>query len=226
MRSDKNPGGKGKIAPKNIARTNPFVRLIVNRAFMILALLVIIVGSFGSCALFAPSFFSQMIKSVQSAGLSVYTVVLGVTGNPALKIVTYESDVTVQTTVSRDLGMLSFVYGESADIVGTVHVSLGSDLKNNQFGVLSCDLDVNSLRVSDSHALLAGVAFDPQQIKQAAYSALEKQASQQAIANYWPQARQGLTGQFSSWALGIKVPEIPTATDCPSNTVAAPSPPP
>jgi hypothetical protein len=200
---------------------NPFIRLIVNRLFMLGALIVVIVVGFGSCALFAPAFFAQTIKAAQSAGLSVYTVVLGITGNPALQVVSYESDVSAQTTVNRDMGVLTLLYGESANIVGTVHVSLGADLKNKQFGVLNCDLDVNTIRVSEQHAPLAGSAFDPQKIKQLAYVALEKQAALLAVQKYWPQARQGLTGQFASWALGVIVPEMPTLTDCPFNVSAS-----
>ena len=206
--------------PRRERRTNPFVRMIVNRIFLLGVILVIIVGGFVSCALFAPTFFAQTIKAAQSAGLSVYTLVLGITGNSALQVITYTSEVTAQTTVSRDMGMLTLLYGESADISGTVHVSLGADLKNRQFGVLSCDLDVNTVRISEQHAPLAGSAFDPQKIKQVAYSALEKQAALLSIHNYWPQARLGLTGQFTSWALGVIVPETPTVTDCPSNTAA------
>lgn len=209
--------------PRRERRVNPIIRLIVNRLFLLGALLVIIIAGFGSCALFAPTFFAATIKAAQSAGLSVYTVVLGVTGNPALQVVTYDSKVSAQTTVSRDMGLLTLLYGESASITGSVHVLLGADLKKQGFGVLSCDLDVSTVRVNEQHAPLSGAAFDPQQIKQAAYEALEHQAAAQAIANYWPQARKGLTGQFTSWALGVVVPEAPTLTECPPSDQPAAS---
>ncbi len=199
-------------------RVNPFVRLIVNRLTWLALLLVIIFGGCGACALFAPTFFQQTIQAAQSAGLKVYTVILGVTGNSALQIVTYQAQVVATTTVTRDMGALSFLYGENAQVTGTLIVALGADLKNNQFGVLSCDIDVSTLKTNEQRAPLAGNAFDPQQIKRDAYTAFETQAAQEALAKYWPQARQILQQQAVSWALGVKVPDQPTLTVCPSLT--------
>ncbi len=202
---------------------NPLVRLFANRIFGLLALAVGIVAIIGSCTIFAPNVFSQMVQAAQSAGLKVYTVVLGATGNAALKVTTYESDVTVSTTVSRDMGILSLLYGESAQITGTVRVALGADLKNGQFGILSCDIDTNHIVSTENRAILAGTAFDQQKIKQEAYSAFEKQAAQQAIADYWPEARKRLQGQFTSWALGVIVPDKPTLAECPVNVALQPT---
>jgi len=203
------------------ARRGPFgmlYRYVGNRIFLLLVLLVIIFGGMGSCALFLPTIFHETIQAVQGAGLSVYTVILGVTGNSALQLVTYQGHVTAQTQIKRDMGVLSLLYGESAEITGTVTVSLGADLKNKTFGILSCDIDPATITTNEQRAPLSGNAFDPQSIKQAAYAAFETQAAQQAIANYWPQARAGLQSQFASWALGLTAPAEPTVTTCPGVT--------
>ena len=213
------PARTAKNNPPRPRRRGPLsglFRYIGNRLFLLLLVLIVILGGSGACALFLPALFSQTIKAAQSAGLSVYTVVLGVTGNPTLQLTTYQAQVTAQTKIRRDMGVLSLLYGESAQITGKITVSLGADLKKDQFGVLSCDLDPSSIQTDEQRAPLAGAAFDPQSIKQAAYSAFEVQAAQQAIANYWPQARKGLQGQFASWALGLTVPELPTLSTCPS----------
>jgi len=191
-------------------------RYLGNRAFMLLLVLVIIFGGAGACAAFFPTLYSQTLKAVQGAGLSVYTVILGVTGNPTLQVTTYQAQVTAQTQIRRDMGLLGLLYGESAQITGKVTVALGADLKNKQFGILSCDLDPTSIQTNEQRAPLAGSAFDSQSIKQAAYAAFETQAAQQAIATYWAQARQRLQGQFQTWALGLSVPEVPTLASCPA----------
>jgi hypothetical protein len=202
---------------------NPAVRYITNRIFRLITIVAVIVAIIGACAIFSPTFFSQMVQAAQSAGLKVYTIVLGATGSAALKVTTYEADVTVSTTVSRDMGVLSILYGESAQITGTVRVGLGADLKNGLFGVLSCDIDTNHIVTSEGRSILAGAAFDPQQIKQDAYNAFESQASQQAIADYWAEAKKRLQGQFTSWALGVVVPDKPTLTNCPANVALQPT---
>ncbi len=202
-------------------RVNPLMRLIANRISMIVALVALIFAGSAACAIFAPFTFQQMIRAAQSAGLKTYTVVLSVTGNPALKVITYDADVTTQTTITRDMGILGLIYGENAQITGTTRVSLGADLKNGQFGVLSCDVDTQTLRTVESRAPLAGSAFDSQQIKQEAYLAFEQQAAQQAIVKYWPEARRRLQSQVTSWALGVTIPEQPTLAACPSNLAAS-----
>src|SRR5215510_11613506 len=93
-----------------------------------------------ACAIIIPQTFQTVVKLAQSAGLTTYVWVLGATGNPALKVTTYEADVTATASVSRDMGVLSFIYGEGAQVTGTVRIALGADLKNNTFGILSCDI--------------------------------------------------------------------------------------
>ncbi len=200
-------------------RSNPIFRFISTRITLVLVIAVLIFAGSAACAIFAPLTFQNMVKAAQSAGLKTYTIILGITGNPALKLTTYEADVTAQASISRDMGMLGILYGEGANIVGTVRVALGADLKNNLFGVLSCDIDARTVRTTENRAPLAGTAFDNQQIKQEAYKAFEHQAAQQAIATYWSEARKRLQNQVTSWALGVVVPEVPTLPECPSNLV-------
>ena len=219
--SDAKTGNPKPVAAERPRRVGGMTRYIGNRLFTLAALFVIIFGGIAACALFAPTAFANTIRAAQGAGMKVYTIVLGATGNPALQLVTYQGHITVSTTISRDMGLLSLLYGESASITGTVTVALGADLKNNQFGVLSCDLDTNSIRTDEQRAPLSSTAFDPQSIKQAAYSAFEQQAAQQAITNYWGDAAKGLKAQFASWALGLTIPDQPTLTDCPANLANA-----
>jgi hypothetical protein len=213
-----NPQPKPAERPR---RVGGLTRYVGNRIFMLAALFVVIFAGCAACAFFAPTFFANTIRAAQQAGLKVYTIVLGATGNPALQLVTFQGHITVSTTVSRDMGLLNLLYGESADITGTVTVALGADLKNNQFGILSCDLDTNSIRTNEQRAPLSGTAFDPNAIKQAAYGAFEQQAAQQALSNYWGEAVKGLKTQFAAWALGLTIPEQPTLTDCPANLANA-----
>lgn len=201
-------------------RVNPLFRLIANRLTLILLIGVLVFVGFGACAIFAPLTFQSVLHTVQSAGLKTYTLVLGITGNPTLKVVTYEADVTANASVTRDMGVFSLLYGEGAQVVGTVRVALGADLKNNLFGVLSCDVNTSTVRTTENRAPLSGTAFDSQQIKQEAYKVFEHEAAQQAIASYWPEARKRLQGQFTTWALGVAVPEQPTLPECPSNLTA------
>ena len=183
-----------------------------------IAIAVLAVGLSAACAFFIPQTFQSVIKIAQGAGLSTYIWVLGATGNPALKVTTFEADVTATASVNRDMGPLSLIYGEGAQVTGTVRVALGADLKNNNFGVLSCDIDTNTIQTSEGHAPLAGTAFSSDDIKQAAYQAFEKEAASQAIEKFWPSARQRLKDQFTSWALGLVVPEQPNAIECPTIT--------
>lgn len=181
---------------------------------LLIILLVLIIGA--ACAFFIPQTFQSVIKVAQGAGLSTYIWVLGATGSPALKVTTFEADVTATASVNRDMGALSLIYGEGAQVTGTVRVALGADLKNNYFGILSCDIDTNTIQTSEGHAPLAGTAFKSDDIKQAAYKAFEKEAASQAIEKFWPSARQRLKDQFTSWALGLVVPEQPNAIECPT----------
>lgn len=191
-----------------------------NRIRLFLVLATVIFGSGAACALFAPLTFRAMIRTVQEAGLSAYTLVLGVTGNPTLKVVVYEVDVTANAAVRRDLGVLSLIYGEGAEVTGTVRVTLGGNLAQKTFGVLGCELDARTIRSKTGRAPLAGAAFDSEAIKQEALLALEGEATKIAIKDYWPEARGRLRSQFASWALGVEVPESPSLTQCPRITPA------
>jgi len=204
-------------------RVNPLMRLIMNRLGCALLLLVLIVGSCGAMAIFAPAFFQQTLQIARNAGLSVYTLVLGVTGNPTLQLATRRVEVGLETNISRDMGIFSALYGESAKIQGTVYVKLGADLKVGKFGVLSCEVDYNTVRSNESRALFAGVAFDQNSIKQQAYIAFSKQAAEQAIEKEWLAAKKDLEGQFVSWGLGVQVPAVPTLRDCPANILIPPT---
>ena len=196
-------------------------RFVANRVFLIIFVPVLAIAIIAACALLAPQTFQSMVKSAQSAGLSTYIWVLGATGNPALKLTTYEADVTATASVNRDMGVLSFIYGEGAQVTGTVRIALGADLKNNTFGVLSCDIDTKTIQTSEGHAPLAGSAFSSDEIKQAAYEAFKKEAANQAVTKFWADARKRLKDQFASWALGLDVPDQPTLTDCPTITSSA-----
>lgn len=190
-----------------------FLRSCLVRTFFVVVLGIIISVA---CAVLIPQTFQTVIKIAQNAGLTTYVWVLGVTGNPALKLTTYEADVTATASVSRDMGMLSLFYGEGAQVTGTVRVALGADLKNNTFGILSCDIDTKTIQTSEGHAPLSGSAFNSDEIKQAAYQAFKQEAATQAIAKFWSAARRRLKDQFTSWALGLDVPEQPTLTECPA----------
>lgn len=218
---------KNEELPKQTERprqVNPLVRYFGNKIGCALLVFALIFGGCGATAIFLPEFFRQMTKIAQSAGLSVYTTVLGVTGNPALQLATRKAQVDLITTINRDMGIFSALYGESSTIQGTVFVTLGADLKNNKFGVLSCEVDYNSVRSNESRALFAGAAFDQNAIKQQAYIAFSKQAAEQALQKEWLTAKQALDGQFVSWGLGVQVPTEPTLRDCPVNLLNVPTP--
>jgi hypothetical protein len=205
-------------------QVNPLVRYFGNKIGCALLLFVLIFGGCGGIAIFAPALFQQMTKIAQSAGLNVYTTVLGVTGNPTLQLATRKATVNLVTTINRDMGIFSALYGESSTIQGTVYVTLGADLKVGKFGVLSCEVDYNSVRSNESRALFAGAAFDQNLIKQQAYTAFSKQAAEQAIQKEWLTAKKDLDSQFISWGLGIQVPADPTLRDCPANLLNVPTP--
>src|ERR1700694_5345528 len=100
--------------PKQSRGDGALVPFISSRLFFLAALAVGIIVLVGACAIFAPYTFQQAIQAAQSAGLKTYTIVLGVTGNPTLKVSVYEADVTAQSTVTRDMGVLGLLYGENA----------------------------------------------------------------------------------------------------------------
>jgi hypothetical protein len=183
---------------------------------LILILLVVIFGSAAACAIFAPLAFQNVINIIRNSGYDVYVQILGTRGEEALKVITYDVDVTAIGNVNRDMGALGLVFGEGATVQGTVRVSLGADLKNKRFGVLSCDVDTSTIRTSVGRAPLAGRAFDSEQIEQQAYTAFKESAAKQAIDKYWATAKAGLDKQFTTWALGLEVPRVPTLTACPT----------
>ncbi len=198
----------------------PFALLRRQLAFALVAF-ALAFGSCAACALLAPISFQAVINSVRSAGLQAYALVLSITGNPALKLVTYEADVSARGQVQRAMGVLGLLYGEGAVVEGTVRVALGADLKNNGFGVLSCDIDTSTIRSSVGRAPLAGTAFDSEAIKQEAFAMFEAVSTTQALDKYWPEARRRLQNQFAVWALGLEIPERPTLIQCP---LRAPAP--
>jgi hypothetical protein len=181
---------------------------------------VAVFGGVGACALFAPAAFQQSIRMAQSAGLNVYTLVLGVTGNPALRVISYDGEVTAQTTINREMGIFSLLYGEGARIEGTMRVSLGADLKNGGFGVVGCDIDYRTVRLTENRAPLSNFAFDANSIKQEALLAFSKEAAQQALAKFWPEAKKRLETQFFAWGLGVQIPIEPGLRMCPAAAIA------
>ena len=187
-----------------------------NCLFRAIVIFLLVIGLMAACAFFVPQTFQSVINVIRSAGLSTYVWILGATGNPALKLTTYEVDVTATAAVSREMGILSLVYGEGAQVTGTVRIALGADLKNNAFGILSCDIDTNTIQTAEGRAPLSGSAFNSDEIKQAAYQAFKQEAANQAIGKFWSAARQRLKDQFASWALGLSVPDQPTLTSCPN----------
>ncbi|PJF37015.1 MAG: hypothetical protein CUN49_02565 [Candidatus Thermofonsia Clade 1 bacterium] len=209
---------------------NPLGCLLAPFAFvwrqlrLVILIVAIIFALCGASALFLPNFFNQLIKSAQSAGLSIYTLALSVTGNPSLKLITYETVVKATVRVERSIGILSLLYGESASATGEVRVALGADLQARQVGVLSCEINTETLRTSTDRALFASAAFDSEQIKQATFRFFKEEAARQAIKQHWSIARERLRAQFVSQVLGFEVPEQPTLTDCPTDFNPLPTP--
>lgn len=189
--------------------------VVLRQIRLVVLLFVISFGACAACGIFAPWAFEQIINTVRSAGLKTYTFIASITGNPALKIVTYEATVTGFGIVNRDMGILGLLYGQGARVEGVVRIAMGADLMNEKFGILSCEVDTDSIRMQSGSAPLAGTAFDLEQIEREAYKAFKDEAARQAIEKYWGDARRGLLNQFAAWALGLRVPEAPDQRSCP-----------
>lgn len=183
------------------------------RVFMLSVLLPIAI--IGSCALFAPTLFNGIIQTVRGTALNTYVNILRSQGNPALKVTAYEASVTGVGAVSRDMGALGFLYGEGAEVTGTVRIALGADIEKRQFGILTCEVDTNTIRTTVGRAPLAGSAFDSEKIEQEAYRAFREQSAKTAVEQYWAQAKQRLDQEFVTWGLGLEVPAVPTLITCP-----------
>jgi len=206
---------------------SPF--LFIFRQFRAIVILIAVIFGLCMAASFAvPNFFNQMLSAAQQAGYSIYTFVAQITGNPSLKLITYEVVMSAKVNVERDMGILALLYGERAEVTSEVRVALGADLQTRQVGVLSCEINTDTMRIETRRALFAGTAFDPQQIKQAAFRFFKEEAARQALARHWTDARERLKAQFISQVLGFEVPEQPTLTSCPADfnpaPAAAPSP--
>jgi hypothetical protein len=196
----------------------PVVSGCLRQVRLMLILFVIAFAVTAACALLIPATFQSVINTIRNAGLQTYILILETRGSEALRVITYDVDVTAVGSVNRDLGILGLAFGEGATVQGTVRVSLGADLKNNRFGILSCEVDTASVRTTVGRAPLAGSAFDPEKIEQEAYQLFKASAAQQAIEKFWPEARTRLEAQFTSWALGLEVPNAPNLTTCPTFT--------
>lgn len=194
----------------------PFTALF-RQARLIIILFVVAFGAIAACAIFAPPTFRAIVDAIRQTGYRVYTEIIRVTGNPALKLIVYESDVTASAAIERDMGLLSMIWGEGAQAEGTLRISLGADLNAQQVGIIACELDTNTLKINSSRAPLAGTAFNENEIRQQALLLLKTISAQKAIELYWPEARRRLEGQFAVWGLGLKVPEAPTLNQCPSD---------
>jgi hypothetical protein len=169
-----------------------------------------------ACALLLPSTFEAVINSVRNASRLIYVRVLEVTGSPALKVTTYDVNVSAFTRVDRDMGALGALFGEGAEVTGEVRIGLGADLLKDQAGILSCEINTDTMQTYVSRAALAGTAFDQGEIEREAYRAFRAEAARIAIAEYWPEARRRLRENFISWGLGATVPEEPDLTTCPT----------
>jgi len=200
----------------------PFI-FIFRQFRAILILIVVIVGLCMAASFAVPNFFNQLLQAARQAGYSVYTFVSQITGNPSLKLVTYEVVISAKVSVERDMGILALLYGERAEVTSEVRVALGADLQTRQTGVLSCEINTDTLRIEGRRALFAGAAFDPQQIRQAAFRFFKEEAARQALARHWTDARARLEEQFISRVLGFEVPEQPTLTTCPADFSPAPT---
>lgn len=187
-------------------------------------LLVVIFGSTAACAIFAPLAFRSVIDTIRNAGYNSYVLILGTRGQEALKVITYDVDVTAVGIVKRQMGgLLELAFGEGATVEGVVRVSLGADLKEKGFGVLGCDVDTSTIRTKVGRAPLAGTAFDQEKIEQQAYQVFKEEAAKVALQKHWTEAKRGLEAQFTTWALGLEVPNTPTLTVCPTFTPPAPN---
>jgi hypothetical protein len=207
---------KSKHVPHRGLSDWPIIGGLIRHLRLMLILFAIAFGLIAGCAIFVPLTFQNVINVLRNAGYDVYVRVLSVRGEEALKVISFDVDVTAIGSVQRDLGVLGLAFGEGATVEGTVRVSLGADLKRKQFGVLSCDVDTKSIRTTVGRAPLAGAAFDTEKIEQQAYQVFKESAAQQAIEKYWGDAKVGLERQFSIWALGVEVPKTPTLAACPT----------
>jgi hypothetical protein len=208
----------GRGRPTNIPVVGGCLRQI--RLFVIL--FIIAFAATAACALFIPITFQSIVNTIRNAGYQTYVLILETRGFEALRVVTYDVDVTAIGSVQRDMGVLGLAFGEGATVEGTVRVALGADLKNKQFGVLSCEVDTASVRTTIGRAPFAGSAFDSEQIEQEAYQVFKTSAATQAIQKYWNEARLRLENQFATWALGLEIPSAPTLTTCPIFTTNTP----
>lgn len=200
---------------------SPFI--FIFRQFRAIFILIVVIFSLCMAASFAvPNFFNQLLQTARQAGYSVYTFVSQITGNPSLKVITYEVVLSARVAVERDMGFLALLYGERAEVTSEVRVALGADLQTRQVGVLSCEVNTETMRIDGRRALFAGTAFDPQQIRQAAFRFLKEEAARQSLARHWIDARERLKQHFIS-VLGFEVPEQPTLASCPADFNPAPT---
>jgi hypothetical protein len=169
-----------------------------------------------ACALFAPFTFNAMINSVRNAGMQVYVLVLGATPVPVLEIVPLKVTVTAIGRVQREMGAFSLLYGEGAEVQGSVTVSLGGDIEKNQFGILACDVDTSTIRTSVGRAPFAGTAFDSEQIEQEAYNVFKAEAARIALTDFWDDARRRWNDEVVSRGINVDIPEVPNLTQCPA----------
>jgi hypothetical protein len=215
-RAGREPSGLGRVLRWVLAPILAPFQLIFGQVRLVILVFVFAFGACAACGIFAPAAFQSVIDTVRNAGLRTYTFIIGITGNPALKVTAYEATVTGIGQVERDMPfLLRLAFGQGARVEGSVRVALGADLLNEQFGVLTCEIDYRTVKVGSGSAPLAGTAFDIEQIEREAYKALTNEAAKQSIEKYWPEARKVLLGRFEAWALGLKVPEQPTLTGCP-----------
>jgi len=197
----------------------PFT-FVFRQARLFLILFVVVFAAIAACAIFAPPTFRAIIDSIRDTGYRVYTEIVRVTGNPALKLIVYEVDVTATAAVERQMGVLSLIWGEGAQVEGVVRIALGADLDANKAGIISCEIDTNTLHLRSGRAPLAGTAFNQDEIRQQALLLFKEISAKRAIELYWPEARRRLQNQFASWALGLEAPEVPRLSQCPSDVGA------
>jgi hypothetical protein len=172
-------------------------------------------GACGGCALLIPSSFQALLDLARQAGLRAYVQVLEVQGTERLKVITYQVDVKTLIAIQREMGALGILFGEGAEVQGEMRVSLGADLQNNLYGIMSCELNTDTIQVFVGRAPLSGSAFNPNDIEQRAYGEFKKEAARIAIADYWAISRDRLRNQFVAWALGQEIPDQATAITCP-----------
>lgn len=173
-------------------------------------------GACAACAMFLPSSFQVILDIVRSAAVRSYVFVTEVSGRPVLKVVVYEADVSAIAIVQRDMGALSVLWGEGAEIRGTMRVSIGADIVTKEFGILNCAVQTETIQEYIGRAPLAGTAFDASAIRQEAYKAFNDEATKIALEQFWAKAREDMKNRFELWAVGLEVPDEPTLTRCPT----------